>query len=260
MPFIQIYFQALIVILILMTLLWLVSVVKKNASIVDPCWGLGFVIVSGFYFINGDGFESRKIILLTLVAIWGLRLSAWLAWRNSGKGEDFRYRQFRKNYGERRYWWISFFQVFMLQGILMWLVSAPLLGAHYYGGTQALNILDIAGILFWVTGFIFEAGGDFQLARFRADPANRGKVLDKGFWRFTRHPNYFGDASVWWGYGLICLAAGSWLPLLGSLLMTILIIRVSGVAMLERTLKKEKPGYEEYVRRTSAFIPWLPRK
>ena len=243
-----------------MTLLWLVSVVLKNASIADPFWGLGFVIMSGFYFINGDGFESRKIFLLILVTIWGLRLSAWLAWRNSGKGEDFRYRQFRKNYGEKRYWWVSFFQVFMLQGILMWLVSAPLLGAYYYGGTKVLNILDFAGILLWVTGFVFEAGGDYQLARFKTDPSNKGKVLDKGFWRFTRHPNYFGDASVWWGYGLICLATGSWVPLLGSILMTLLVIRVSGVVMLERTLKNNKPGYEEYIRKTSAFIPWFPRK
>jgi len=260
MTFIQIYSQGLIIILILMTLLWLVSVAIKNASIVDPFWGLGFVIISVFYFIKGGGFETRKIILLTLVAIWGLRLSGWLAWRNSGKGEDFRYKQFRKNYGEKRYWWISFFQVFMLQGILMWLVSAPLMGAHHYGGEKALSILDIVGILLWITGFVFEAGGDYQLARFKADPSNKGRVLDKGLWRYTRHPNYFGDSAVWWGYGFICLAAGSWVPLFGSVLMTLLIIRVSGVAMLEKTLKKDKPGYNEYTRRTSAFIPWFPRQ
>lgn len=260
MTFIQIYSQGLIIILTLMTLLWLVSVAIKNASIVDPFWGLGFVIISVVYFIKGGGFETRKIILLTLVAIWGLRLSAWLAWRNFGKGEDFRYKQFRKNYGKKRYWWISFFQVFMLQGILMWLVSAPLLGTQYYGASETLNILDFAGILLYIIGFVFEAVGDIQLARFKADPSNKGRVLDKGLWRYTRHPNYFGDSAIWWGYGLICLAAGSYLPVLGSLLMTLLIIRVSGVAMIEKTLRREKPGYEEYIRKTSAFIPWFPRK
>lgn len=260
MTFIQIYFQALIVILIIMTLLWMVSIGLKNASIVDPFWGLGFVIISVFYFVMGDGPESRKIILLSLVTIWGLRLSAWLTWRNSGKGEDFRYRQFRKNYGEKRYWWISFFQVFMLQGILMWLVSAPLLGGYYSADMKGLNFLDFAGIILWIIGFVFETLGDYQLARFKADPSNKGSILDKGLWRYTRHPNYFGDSCVWWGYGLISLGAGSWLPVLGSILMTLLIIRVSGVTMLEKTLRKDKPGYEEYIRKTSAFIPWFPGK
>ena len=159
-----------------MSFLWIISIVIKNVSIVDLFWGFGFVLANGFYFISTDGFLPRKIILLIMVSIWGLRLSVYLAWRNIGKGEDFRYQQFRKKYGENRYWWISFFQTFLLQGILMWLISAPLLGAQYYGLNNSLGIFDFAGMILWITGFIFEAGGDFQLAMFKADPSNKGKV------------------------------------------------------------------------------------
>jgi steroid 5-alpha reductase family enzyme len=260
MSFLQIYFQGFLLIMVLMTLLWVVSIILRNVSIVDLFWGLGFVITAGFYFIKTDGFEPRKVILIVLVAIWGVRLSVYLALRNIGKGEDFRYKQFRQSYGEKRYWWISFFQTFLLQGVLMWLISAPLLGGQYYRLHCSLGIPDYIGIIFWLIGFCFEAGGDFQLARFRADPANKGKVLDKGFWRFTRHPNYFGDSAVWWGYGFLCMASGSYIPILGSLLMTALIIKVSGVALLEKSLKEQKPQYKEYIEKTSAFLPWFPKK
>jgi steroid 5-alpha reductase family enzyme len=260
MSFSQIYVQALLMIIILMSILWIISIIIKNVSIVDLFWGFGFVITCGFYYFKTDGFELRKLILLILVTIWGLRLSLYLAWRNSGKGEDFRYREFRKKYGENRYWWISFFQTFLLQGFLMWLISAPLLGAQYYAGKASLGILDIIGIVFWVIGLTFEAGGDLQLARFKANPENKGKVLNTGLWRLTRHPNYFGDASVWWGYGLICMAAGSYIPVLGSILMTALIIKVSGVALLEKSLSQLKPQYRDYIEKTSAFIPWFPKK
>jgi steroid 5-alpha reductase family enzyme len=260
MSFFKIYIEAFAVIMAFMIFLWIVSAIIRNVSIVDIFWGLGFVITCGFYFIQTEGNETRKIILMLLVAIWGLRLSLYLAWRNIGKGEDFRYREFRRNYGEKRYWWISFFQTFLLQGVLMWLISAPLLGAQYYGKDSPLGILDFAGAAIWIIGFAFEAGGDIQLALFKADPANKGKVLNKGFWHYTRHPNYFGDSAVWWGYGLICLGAGSWLPVIGSILMTALIIKVSGVALLEKTLKEQKPQYREYIEKTSSFLPWFPKK
>ena len=260
MSFLQIYLQALVVIMILMTSLWFVSIIIKNVSIVDLFWGVGFVLASVFYFFKSDGNEPRKLIMMTLTTLWGLRLSFYLAWRNLGKGEDFRYRQFRKSYGEKRYWWISFFQTFLLQGVLMWLISAPLLGAQYYGSQRPPGILDYAGIVLWIIGVTFEAGGDFQLARFKADHNNKGRILKKGFWHFTRHPNYFGDSAVWWGYGLICLGSGSIFPALGSLLMTALIIKVSGVALLEKSLKEQKPQYQEYIKNTSPFFPWFPKK
>jgi steroid 5-alpha reductase family enzyme len=259
MSFFHIYLQGFLIIMILMTALWVVSVIIKNVSIVDLFWGFGFVLTAGTYFLKCEGSDTRKILLLVLVSIWGFRLSAYLAWRNIGKGEDFRYREFRKKYGENRYWWISFFQTFLLQGILMWLISLPLLGAQYYGSDKPLGILDLAGVVLWLIGFTFEAGGDFQLALFRADPSNKGKVMDRGFWRYTRHPNYFGDASVWWGYGLICFSSGSYLPVIGSVLMTALIIKVSGVALLEKSLKEQKPQYKEYIEKTSSFIPWFPK-
>ena len=259
MTFFQIYFLALAVIMTMMTILWLISILIKNVSIVDLFWGFGFVLANALYFMETDGFETRKSLLLVLVTIWGLRLSAYLAMRNLGKGEDFRYQKFRKDYGEHRYWWISFFQTFLLQGVLMWLISAPLLGAQFYADDK-LGVLDFIGISIWIIGFVFEAGGDFQLKRFKADPANKGKVLNTGFWHYTRHPNYFGDAAVWCGYGFICLSAGSYLPILGSVLMTALIIKVSGVALLEKSLKETKPEYKEYIEKTSAFIPWFPKR
>ena len=260
MTFFQIYFQVLLVILGLMSLLWIISIIIKNVSIVDLFWGFGFVIANVFYFISTEGVGPRKLIVLILVTVWGLRLSGYLSWRNIGKGEDFRYRQFRSRYGEDRYWWISFFQTFLLQGLLMWLISAPLLGANFSGPGKSLGILDFAGIFLWVTGFIFETFGDCQLARFKAVPSNKGKVLSSGLWRFTRHPNYFGDSAVWWGYGLICISAGSFLPALGSILMTALIIKVSGVTLLEKNLADKKPGYRKYIENTSAFFPWFPKE
>ena len=259
MTYFQIYLQGLAVIMSMMTILWLISIRIRNVSIVDLFWGFGFVVSGFVYFLNTEGFEMRKILLMTLVSIWGLRLSIYLAWRNHGKGEDFRYRKFREDYGEHRYWWISFFQTFLLQGILMWLISAPILGAQFYPGNK-LGVFDFIGVFIWIIGFVFEAGGDIQLARFKANPANKGKVLNTGFWHYTRHPNYFGDAAVWLGYGFICLSAGSYIPLLGSALMAALIIKVSGVALLEKSLKETKPEYREYVEKTSAFIPWFPKK
>ncbi len=260
MTFLQIYLIALLTIISLMSLLWLLSVYLKNVSIVDFFWGLGFIVCASVYFYFAKGFETRKLLLLILVSVWGLRLSFYLGWRNFGKGEDFRYQEFRRTYGEHRYWWISFFQTFLLQGVLMWLISAPLLAAFYYNKNNSLNIIDYLAIIFWIIGFAFEAGGDFQLATFKSNPANKGKVLNTGFWKYTRHPNYFGDAAVWWSYALFCIASGSYIPVLGSILMTALIIKVSGVALLEKTLKVNKPEYDTYIKQTSSFFPWFPKK
>jgi steroid 5-alpha reductase family enzyme len=259
MTFFEIYIQALAVIIIMMTGLWIASIFLKNVSIVDLFWGFGFVLAGWIYFFYLNGYETRKILLMILVTIWGLRLSIHLAWRNIGKGEDFRYQQFRKKYGAG-YWWISYFQTFVLQGVLMWVISAPILGAQYSPYNPSLNIFDILGIIFWSIGIIFEAGGDYQLKKFKSNPDNRGKVLDTGFWHYTRHPNYFGDASVWWGYGFLSLASGSYLPIFSSILMTALIIKVSGVQLLEKSLKDTKPQYQDYIKKTSPFIPWFPKK
>ncbi len=253
------YFQAYALLLAMMTVLWLVSVRLRNASIVDPLWGTTFVVAGWWYYAHTpDGDPGRKLLLMILVTVWGLRLTLYLTWRNWGKGEDPRYQAFRRNYGPERYWWVSFFQVFVLQGTLSWIIGAPLYGAQRTGGP--LGWLDAIAVAVWLVGFVFEAGGDLQLSRFKARRKSSDELLTTGFWRYTRHPNYFGDSACWWGYGLLAVAAGSYVWALGALLMTALIIKVSGVAMLERSMKSQKPGYAEYVARTSAFIPWPPNK
>lgn len=257
---ITLFLQAALLILTLLTLLWLLSVALKNVSIVDLFWGLGFVIVNAFYVVTSGDLSPRKIVLLILVSLWGLRLSIYLAWRNIGKGEDFRYQAFRQKYGTERYWWISFFQTFLLQGVLMMLISMPLLGANMGNQPETLQALDYLGILIWMIGFNFEAGGDYQLARFKKNPQNKGKVLNTGFWKYTRHPNYFGDAAVWWAFGIFSIAGGNYWHSIGSILMTLLIIKVSGVALLEKSLNETKPQYKEYIQKTNSFFPWFPKK
>jgi steroid 5-alpha reductase family enzyme len=259
MSFIFIFSIGLIVILGLMIVLWLTSLDLKNASIVDVFWGIGFVLSVWVYFsILPGGFLPRRLLIALPTTIWGLRLAIYILWRNSGKGEDFRYQVWRKEAG-KAWWWRSFFKVFLLQGILMWLISAPLLAAQYRDRPAHLTVVDFLGLALWLVGFFFEAAGDYQLARFKADPANKGKVMDRGVWRLTRHPNYFGDAAQWWGFYLIAAAAGGWWTVFSPVIMTLMLLRVSGVTLLEKTLST-RPGYEEYIRKTSAFIPWFPKK
>ena len=193
-----------------------------------------------------------------MVTVWELRLSLHILWRNWGKPEDYRYQVWRKEAGPR-WWWQSYLQVFLLQGILMWIISAPLLSAQRSPIPSHLILFDILGTAVWLIGFFFEALGDLQLARFKANPMNKGKVMDQGLWRYTRHPNYFGDSAQWWGYYLIAAFAGGWWTIFSPILMSILLLRVSGVALLEKDLNA-RPGYQEYIRKTSAFIPWFPRK
>ncbi|MBI9059976.1 MAG: DUF1295 domain-containing protein [Labilibaculum sp.] len=254
------FLQASLLILVLVSLLWIWSIFLKNVSIVDIFWGIGFVVVNAFYLFMSDEINIRKILISSLVSIWGLRLAIYLAIRNIGKGEDFRYQEFRKNYGPKRYWWFSFFQTFLLQGVLIMIISLPLLGIHSSTNSGELNILDYLGITVWLIGFAFEAGGDFQLARFKRDAANKGKVLNTGFWKYTRHPNYFGDSAVWWAYAIFSTAAGSYWQIIGSVIMTLLIIKISGVALLEKTLNDTKPQYREYIEKTNSFFPWFPKK
>jgi steroid 5-alpha reductase family enzyme len=254
------FIQVTFLIWILVTLLWAWSVLIKNVSIVDIFWGFGFVVVNTFYVYNLEEINPRNWLLLALVSIWGLRLSIYLALRNIGKGEDFRYQQFRKDYGEKRYWWFSYFQVFLLQGGLILIVSLPLLGIHSNTTLGEFIWLDYIAIFVWGIGFSFEAGGDYQLYQFKKNPSNKGKVLNTGFWRYTRHPNYFGDTAVWWAYALFSAAAGGYWQIIGAVIMTLLIIKVSGVALLEKTLNNTKPKYKEYIANTNSFFPWFPKK
>ena len=239
-------------------LLWLASLARRDASIVDIAWGPGFVVLAWLYRDLGDAEGARSWLVPVLVTIWGLRLGLHLFRRNHGRGEDPRYQAMRRRWG-RRFPLVSLGTVFWLQAVVMWIVATPL--RHVQSSPAGWSWLDGLGLVAFATGFLFEAVGDWQLARFRADPRNAGRVMDQGLWRFTRHPNYFGDALLWWGFGCFALATpgGAW-TLVGPALMTALIVRVSGVALLERGLRENRPGYADYVRRTSAFIPWPPRR
>jgi steroid 5-alpha reductase family enzyme len=258
-PFLYLFVLAGGVIFVLMTLLWLISLLLKNASIIDICWGIIFIIIAWLVFpLTPQGYLPRKLLLCTLVTIWGVRLALHLGIRNIGKPEDFRYAQWRAENGER-WWWVSFFQVFLLQGFLIWVISAPIIATQTSGFPAILTPLDWLGTWVWIVGFVFEAIGDLHLMIFKGDPVNRGKLLTSGLWKFTRHPNYFGETVLWWGFYIIALTAGRGWTIFSPILMTFLLIRISGVAMLERTMK-QKPGYEEYMQRTSPFIPWFPNK
>jgi steroid 5-alpha reductase family enzyme len=224
---------------------------------VDIFWGIGFVIVTWLAFSLGQGYIPRKQMVAVLVTMWGLRLALHIFFRNWNQGEDFRYAKWREENGPR-WWWVSLFQVFLLQGVLMWLISAPLIAAQTSGFPAIITPLEVIGVVVWMIGFLFEMIGDLQLMSFKQNPKNKGKVFTKGLWKFTRHPNYFGEAVLWWGYYIFALASGSWWTIFSPIIMTYLLLKVSGVAMLERTMKS-KPGYEQYMRRTSAFFPWFPK-
>jgi steroid 5-alpha reductase family enzyme len=253
-------FSGLAATLVAVTLVWLLSLVKRDVSIVDIFWGFGFLGLSWFYRALGPEVSSRHWLLLALVTIWGFRLALYLLWRNWGQDEDPRYQTMR-NYRGASFWWMSLFTIFFLQGVLIWLIATPLFVVQLSTGPPLWMWTDVLGLLFWSIGFFFETVGDWQLARFKADPANQGRVMRTGLWAYTRHPNYFGDAMVWWGYFLLALAVpGSLWTILSPLLMTVLLLKVSGVALLEQTITERRPDYYDYSTRTNTFLPWLPRR
>ncbi len=245
--------------LVLLTLVWGVSVRLRDASIADVCWGPGFALLAWLFLILAPQRTTRSWLVAALVTIWGARLAIHIFHRGRGAPEDRRYAAMRTAHGHA-FWWRSLFIVFWLQGGLLWFVSLAVLAAVTAPVPGDLTAIDAAGVLVFAIGFGFEVAGDRQLQRFRANPANPGRVLDTGLWRYTRHPNYFGDATLWWGLFLIALATpGGWLTALSPALMTLLLVRVSGVALLEDGLKASKPGYRDYIARTPAFFPWRPR-
>jgi steroid 5-alpha reductase family enzyme len=250
---------AAITILCIMVATWLLSLILKNASIVDIVWGLGFAITSWVLAITIDGDSTRQILLAVMVGSWGLRLGGYLAKRNIGHGEDWRYKAMRKKKGAR-FGLISLVTVFGLQGVLMWVVSLPVMFGNS-DATPGVGPLAVIGVMVWAIGLSFEAVGDWQLVQFKKDPNNVGKVMQTGLWSLTRHPNYFGDALLWWGIGIVGAETGSGvIGFIGPVVMTVFLLRVSGVPMLERSLMKRREGYAEYAARTSAFIPRPPKR
>lgn len=248
----------LLLVTAVMLALWLWSLRTRNVSIVDVCWGLGFVLISWVTLLLSETAVARSWLMTTVVTLWGLRLSIHLAVRMAGKPEDYRYAAMRERQGPRFARW-SLMWIFGLQGALLWIVSLPVQLA--VPSPAPLNWLDALGVAIWGLGWMCEAVADWQLQRFKADPAHAGQVLDRGLWRYTRHPNYFGDFLVWWGLFLLAVAAGvAWWIVISPLVMSVLLIRVSGVALLEQGLHQRRPAYAEYVRRTSPFFPWPPRR
>ncbi len=243
---------------IVMLVVWLISVIRRDASVVDICWGLGFVLIAWLTLCRGEQIRSRSLLLTLLVSIWGLRLSGYLAWRNWGKSEDHRYAAMRQRHGNR-FPLISLFTVFGLQGLLMWIISLPIQVGIVRA--QPWHPVVAIGVGLWLVGLFFEALGDWQLARFKADPDNRGRVMNQGLWRYTRHPNYFGDFLVWWGFYLVAVESSSWWwTIVGPLLMSFLLIRVSGVRLLESSLRNRVAGYDSYLQSTSEFFPYPPKQ
>ncbi len=237
------------------TLVWIASVVRHDASLVDRIWGMFFVVQAWVVYLVGGEPSPRSLLVAVLVTVWGVRLSAFLTWRNWGDGEDPRYQDMRArssgNFAIR-----SLFRVFWLQAVLATVIGVPLVAVATRAGE--LGLLDAVAVVVWAIGLFFEAVGDWQLSRFLADPDNRGHVMDQGLWAYTRHPNYFGDTVVWASYGLFAIAAGAWWAVIGPILMGVLIVRVSGVALTDERMgssDSKREGYDEYVARTNVFVP-----
>jgi steroid 5-alpha reductase family enzyme len=253
------YFYALIPMTTLAFIAWLISVRKQDVSIVDSLWSLLFVAAASYYLWALDDISLRAQIIYALVLIWGIRLSAYITLRHLGQAEDHRYQRIRAN-NQPGFAFKSLYLIFLFQAALAWIISLPLFYAMSSG--DALGYLDYLGIGLWTCGMLFEATADQQLYRFKKQPENKGKLLTSGLWTYSRHPNYFGEFLIWWGFYLLALSAadasGAAIAIISPLIMSLLLLRVSGVALLERSMRL-KPGYETYMQNTSAFFPWFKK-
>jgi steroid 5-alpha reductase family enzyme len=253
----ELWLSALPVLLIAATFTWLLSLPLRNVAIVDSLWSLMLFAAGVIYGLGADPRAPRLAFILWLLVLWAARLSIYITSRSMGKGEDHRYQAIRAR-NEPGFKWKSLYLVFWLQALLAWIISLPLLGV--FASNQPIGILDYLGILLWLAGFAFETAGDWQLSRFKRNPANASAVMNSGLWRYTRHPNYFGEFCVWWGFWLMALSAGAWWSAAGPLLLTFLLLRVSGVRLLESDIGNRRPQYANYVLKTNAFFPGPPRK
>lgn len=242
-----------------MLLLWIFASIRRDVSVVDSFWGLGFVAVAWIACWWNTATEYRPLLLATLTSAWGIRLSLYLGWRNWGRPEDRRYAGMRARHGPR-FVWESLWTVFLLQAVVLWFVSLPIQVAMSKNWSTGWKWLDIVGIALWMLGSFFEAVGDSQLARFKSRPENAGRVMNRGLWRYTRHPNYFGDFCVWWGLYAIAAAGGAAWTIASPMLMSLLLLRISGVPLLESTITERRPEYAAYRAQTNAFFPGRPGK
>jgi steroid 5-alpha reductase family enzyme len=251
-------FQSAVVIFAYFLILFVIAQIIRNNSIVDMAWGPGFVVVSLYAYFSAGNFTLRGTAALLLISTWGLRLAYHIIRRNWGKPEDFRYANWRQEWGK----WVvprAFFQVFMLQGVFMFVVALPVLLTQA-SAMSGFGILETMGVLIWLTGFYFESVGDRQMRKFKSNPENKGKIIQSGLWKYTRHPNYFGEATMWWGIWLIALPVPyGVLGIISPVTITFLLLFVSGVPMLEKKYRG-RPDFEAYAERTNAFFPWFPKK
>lgn len=250
------YLQALYCLLAFGFLGWIISVIRSNVTHVDSMWSLFFVIALLVYVDAAPITTNRTMLLLGLILIWAFRLCIYLTKRNWSPHEDHRYLAIRHN--NQPFWIKSLFIVFALQAVLAWIISLPLLGISH--SLKPFDYLDYCGLALWVIGFAWEVFGDAQLARFKANKANAGMVLNTGVWHYSRHPNYFGECCTWWAYYVMAVAAGAWWSFPAPVLMTLLLLKVSGVALLEKDIAERRPAYLNYIKTTPSFIPWFPKK
>ncbi len=255
-----ILFINLATVVVMMIIGWIISLIFRNVTVVDSLWGLGFVLIVWVTVALSDGYRPRALLIAALVTIWGLRLSLYLTQRNRGKGEDPRYGEWRRQSGDK-FWIVSLFKVFLLQAAVMWCISLVLQYGQMSPAPVHLTVLDALGVIVWTTGFLFESIGDRQLARFKSNPANKGRVMDRGLWAYSRHPNYFGEFLMWWGLFLVTLATpASWWTVISPAIVTVVLLKMTGIPLTEKSITRTRPQYEEYIERTSAFIPWFPQK
>ncbi|MEL7562656.1 DUF1295 domain-containing protein [Dehalogenimonas sp. 4OHTPN] len=254
----ELFTAAALVILGYMTFLFVIAAFTRNNSVADTGWGVGFIVVTLTTLVTAGDISGVKLLTAVLVTVWGMRLAVRIFLRNRGRGEDFRYRKMRQGWG--RAWLLnSYFRVFVVQGVLMLLVAVPIVQINH-ADAPPFGLFTAVGAVIWLAGFIIETTADYQLDRFIAGPQNRGKVLQSGLWRYSRHPNYFGEVVQWWGIFAIALGVEyGWAGIIGPVTITFLILKVSGIPMLEKTLS-QNPEYVEYQRRTSSFIPLPPKK
>lgn len=251
-----IYLQCLLAISVFGLAGWLFSLLRSNVTHVDSMWSLFFLIAAITTALLASQLSMRALIVIVLVTIWALRLCIYLTWRNWGPHEDNRYATIRKN-NEPYFWFKSIYIVFGLQTILAWIISISIYAAT--NSFSALNNLDFLAVALFIFGFAWEVLADTHLSQFKANPKNKGKVLDTGVWRFSRHPNYFGECCIWWAFFLFALASGAWWAVISPILMTLLLLKVSGVSLLEQTIVERRPTYAQYIKSTNAFFPGKPK-
>ncbi len=249
---------SVVLVFLYMNLVFIIAVYKKNNSIVDIAWGIGFILIALFNFFYAGRYTATQVLVTLLIALWGIRLSHYIYCRNKHKPEDFRYANWRKKWG--KHWVIrSYFEVFMTQGLFMLIVVSPVFLLHLDPGFR-LGTLQVVGTALWMLGFLFQSIGDLQMSRFKSDPAHKGKIITTGLWKYTRHPNYFGEVCMWWGIFVIVINIPyGWWAIISPLTITILLLFVSGIPLLEKKYK-HNPEFQNYARRTSIFLPWFPKK